>query len=193
MIKVGLTGGIGSGKSTVASIFQELGVPIYNADFEAKEFLKNHEVQNALVNFFGEKVITDGTVNKPFLASIIFNDKEALEKVNNLIHPLVRQSFKDWADTYNSNPYVIIEVAILFENGFDSLVDKSIVVSAPQDQRLARTIKRDNTDEDSVKSRMNNQWPQEELINKADFVIDNSDHKLLIPQVLELDTILRGN
>lgn len=192
MIKVGLTGGIGSGKSTVASIFEELGVPIYNADFEAKEFLKNREVQNVLVNYFSEKVISDGKVDKSVLASIIFNDKQALLKVNNLIHPLVRQSFIDWAETYDSNPYVIIEVAILFENGFDTLVDKSIVVSAPYDQRLARTIKRDNTDENSVKSRMKNQWPQQELINRADFIIDNSDHKLLIPQVLEVDAALKN-
>ena len=192
MIKVGLTGGIGSGKSTVASIFQNLEIPIYFADFEAKEFLKTKEVQHALVGFFGKDIIKDNQVNKPMLASIIFNDKEALSKVNNLIHPLVRQGFKEWAEKYKSHRYIMIEVAILFENSFDTLVNKSIVVTAPLEQRLARTIKRDGTDRKAVISRMDNQWPQEKLISLADFVIDNADNRLLIPQVLEIDQKLRA-
>lgn len=192
MIKVGLTGGIGSGKSTVASLFQELEIPIYNADLVAKEFLKTKDVQHALVDFFGKDIIRGNQVNKPRLASIIFNDKEALYKVNNLIHPLVRQGFRDWSEKFISQSYVMIEVAILFENGFDTLVDKSIVVTAPLEQRLTRTIKRDASNEEAVKSRMNNQWNQEKLISLADFVIDNADNRLLIPQVLEIDQKIKA-
>ena len=192
MIKTGLTGGIGSGKSTAASIFEELGVPVYYADFEAKEFLKTPEVKIALTNFFGKQIIENGEVNKQLLANIIFNDEKALKKVNDLIHPLVRQGFTDWCKMYKNQPYVIIEVAILFENGFDSLVDKSVVVTAPFEQRLARSIQRDSSNAEAIKSRMKNQWPQEKLIDKADYILENADNQLLIPQILKLNKELKS-
>ncbi len=191
MIKIGLTGGIGSGKSTVASVFEELGVPVYYADFEAKEFLKTSKVKDALVDYFGRNMVVNGEVDKAALASIIFNDREALQKVNNLIHPLVRQGFAQWAEINKSHAYLIIEVAILFENGFDSLVDKSVVVTAPYHQRLSRSIRRDASNAEAIKSRMNNQWPQERLIEKADFVLKNDNDQLLLPQILALDGVFR--
>jgi dephospho-CoA kinase len=192
MIKVGLTGGIGSGKTTVAKVFEEFGIPVYYADTEAKKFLKTDFVKKSLVKFFGESVIAgDGEVDKAVLASIIFNDKKSLLRVNSLIHPLVRQDFALWALEREDLPYVILEVAILFENGFDLLVDKTITVTAPLEQRIERAVKRDNSNKEDIEARMKNQWPQDKITDLADYVIDNSDESLILPQILWIDSILR--
>jgi dephospho-CoA kinase len=192
MIKVGLTGGIGSGKTTVAKVFEEFGIPVYYADTEAKKFLKTDFVKKSLVKFFGESVIAgDGEVDKAVLASIIFNDKKSLLRVNSLIHPLVRQDFALWALEREDLPYVILEVAILFENGFDLLVDKTITVTAPLEQRIERAVKRDNSNKEDIEARMKNQWPQDKITDLADYVIDNADESLILPQILWIDSILR--
>ncbi len=189
MIKIGLTGGIGSGKSTVAKVFAELGAPVYYADAEAKKFLKDNDVKAMLVKYFGENILSDGEVDKAYLASLIFNDKSALRKVNHLIHPLVRQDFLHWAEAHSQHDYIIFEVAILFENGFELLTDKTIAVTAPLEERLQRTLKRDGAKIEDVKARMNNQWPQEKVATLADFVIDNAESSAILPQIIKIHNI----
>jgi dephospho-CoA kinase len=186
MIKIGLTGGIGSGKTTVAEVFRELGAPIYLADVEAKKFLFNLDVQSELILNFGQKVVSDGEVNKAVLASIVFSNKQALTTLNEIIHPRLRKHYLDWCKEHEDYSYTIMEAAILFENGFDQLVDKSIVVTAPTDQRIERAMSRDNSNKEQVQARINNQWSQEALIARSDFIIDNHDNALILPQIMRL-------
>jgi dephospho-CoA kinase len=186
MIKIGLTGGIGSGKTTVAEVFRELGAPIYLADVEAKKFLFNLDVQSELILNFGQKVVSDGEVNKAVLASIVFSNKQALTTLNEIIHPRLRKHYLDWCKEHEDYSYTIMEAAILFENGFDQLVDKSIVVTAPTDQRIERAMSRDNSNKEQVQARINNQWSQEALIARSDFIINNHDNALILPQIMRL-------
>jgi dephospho-CoA kinase len=186
MIKIGLTGGIGSGKTTVAEVFRELGAPIYLADVEAKKFLFNLDVQSELILNFGQKVVSDREVNKAVLASIVFSNKQALTTLNEIIHPRLRKHYLDWCKEHEDYSYTIMEAAILFENGFDQLVDKSIVVTAPTDQRIERAMSRDNSNKEQVQARINNQWSQEALIARSDFIIDNHDNALILPQIMRL-------
>lgn len=187
MIRVGLTGGIGSGKSTVAMVFEELGIPVFYSDTEAKLLLLREDVKTKLHNLFGNTIFSENEINKAALANIIFNNAEALTKVNQLIHPMVRSVFENWCNNITDKNYCIIEAAILFENGFDALVDKSIVVIAPLNERIERVIKRDQSTTDGVLARINNQWPQEKIISLSDFQIDNSDQSLIIPQIIKIN------
>ena len=177
MIIVGLTGGIGSGKTTVASMFSDLGVPIYIADVEAKALMNRSKViKRKLIGLFGEDAYMDGRLNRPFLASKIFNDQDLLEQMNAIVHPKVASHFKRWVKRQTSH-YVIKEVAILFENGGYRSCDKVITVTAPVDIRLKRVISRDNSSESKVKAIMSNQWSDDEKIKLSDFVIHNIDLK----------------
>lgn len=186
MMKIGITGGIGSGKSTVASVFEGLGIPVYYADTEAKKFLNYYEVKNKLAEEFGQSIFDSGEINRAALAEIVFNDSNALNKLNSFIHPMVRKDFMDWCEKNSNSPYVIIEAAILFENGFNDLVDKTLVIIAPLEERINRAQKRDDSSREQIESRINHQWPQEKLIELSDYFIDNSDYELVIPQILKL-------
>lgn len=172
---VGLTGGIGSGKTTVAKYFEELGVPVYIADSEAKALMNRSKViRRKLIALFGNEAYVENTLNRPFIAQQIFNDKKLLNAMNAIVHPKVASHFKRWVNKQDS-PYVISEAAILFENGSYKKYDFIITVTAPENIRLQRVIKRDNSNKQKVEAIMANQWSDQEKIKRSDFVIENID------------------
>lgn len=183
---IGLTGGIGSGKTTVAQIFRALSIPVFVADEESKIIIDTDlELQDQLRELLGEKLIKSGRIDRPYMASLIFNDNELLEKTNALIHPAVGRAFSEWYAKQNA-PYVLREAAILFESGSYKDCAAIIVVSAPEPLRLERVIKRSGETEKQVKSRMARQWSQEEKEALANFIIQNDHQSMLIPQVLKI-------
>ncbi len=192
MIKVGLTGGIGSGKTITSTVFEKLGVPVFYADEEAKKLLsKDREVIRQLRDRFGDDIFDENGINKASLASIIFNDRDALDDVNKIIHPKVRRDFASWAEQQIS-AYVIMEAAILFESGGHKNMDKTILVYAPEQLRIQRVIKRDDVTEEEVRSRMRNQEKDEDKIEKADWVIYNDDTQMVLPQIIEIHNTIKA-
>ncbi|HIC32893.1 MAG TPA: dephospho-CoA kinase [Flavobacteriaceae bacterium] len=170
---VGLTGGIGSGKTTIANFFKELGIPVYIADTEAKALMNRSKViKRKLIALFGENAYQDGKLNREYLSQQIFNNKDLLQKMNAIVHPKVASHFKRWVKKQDT-PYVISEAAILFENGSYKKYHYIITVTAPEQVRLKRVMSRDNSSEKKVKSVMDNQWKDEEKIKLSDFVIQN--------------------
>ncbi|TXG39390.1 dephospho-CoA kinase [Seonamhaeicola maritimus] len=173
MIIVGLTGGIGSGKTTVAKQFKSLGVPVYIADEEAKKLMNRSKViKRKLIRLFGEKAYVNDTLNRPFLADIIFNDTSYLEKMNAIVHPKVAKHFERWVSKQEAS-YVIKEVAILFENGGHKQCDYVITVVAPKEVRVERLLLRDNTSREKIAAIMKNQWTDEDKVKLSDFVVEN--------------------
>ena len=186
MIIVGLTGGIGSGKTTVAKAFKALGIPVYIADEEAKKLMhKSKIIKRKLNQLFGDKAYVDDQLNKPFIANIIFNDKTFLQKMNAIIHPRVAKHFEKWVLKQDA-PYIIKEVAILFENGGHQICDYVITVTAPKALRIERLLKRDNTSKENIEAIMKNQWTDNEKVKLSDFVIDNVSLHKIKEQVLEI-------
>lgn len=172
---VGLTGGIGSGKTTVAKMFTALGVPVYIADIEAKALMKRSKViKRKLIQLFGNKAYTNNDLNKKYIANKIFNDKQLLEKMNQIVHPKVASHFKRWLKKQNT-PYIIKEAAILFENGSYKELDFIILVTAPLEERIQRVTERDNTTPDKVMAIVNNQWNDDKKANLSDYLIENTD------------------
>ncbi|GHC54553.1 dephospho-CoA kinase [Ulvibacter litoralis] len=170
---VGLTGGIGSGKTTVAAMFKELGVPVYIADDEAKKLTNTSKViRRKLIALLGEEAYVDGALNRKFVASKIFNDTELLQQVNAIIHPKVGAHFKRWVKKQDA-PYCIKEVAILFENGSYKQCDVTILVVSPLEVRINRVMQRDNTSEEAVLERVKNQWTDAEKSKLATIIIEN--------------------
>ncbi len=187
MIKIGLTGNMGSGKSTVAKIFNILGVPIFYADTEAKQILDQQSIINELSYRFGNQIIhPKGVIDRKKLASIVFQDESSLDFLNKLIHPEVAEAFDIWLEQHKSSPYVIHEAAILFESGFNKFMDKIIYVYSPESLRIDRIIKRDKLSKTDVLKRMNNQWDDQIKIKRSDHIIENGLDNLLIPQVLKI-------
>jgi dephospho-CoA kinase len=186
-LKVGVTGGIGSGKSLVCSIFKVLQVPVFEADLEAKILMNsNPEIRQELIVLLGENVYTgQGTLDTKRMAEIIFNDKEIIQKVNQIIHPVVRNKFIAWGQEQNSD-YIIQEAAILFESGAYQLMDFNILITAPEELRIKRVMERDRTTKQKVLDRMDNQWNDEKKIKLADFIIYNDESNFLVTQVLEI-------
>jgi dephospho-CoA kinase len=186
MIKVGVTGGIGSGKTLVCEIFSHLGVPVFNADTEAKELYNtDKEVIEQIRQLFGHDIYHKGKLRKDILAKIIFNDSKALNKVNAIVHPKVREYFLDWAEKQISK-YVIEEAAILFESNAYLDLDYIINVHARQESRIDRVMKRDNISKEQVISRIKNQLCDEKRMKLADFTIFNDDDHMLLPQVVDI-------
>jgi len=171
---VGLTGGIGSGKTTVANHFKSLGVPVYIADDAAKEVMGTPEIIAAIEAQFGPAVFTDDEPDKRKLAAVVFNDPQALQKLNNIIHPAVRKHFSEWF-LRQHYPYVIREAAILFESGSYKDCDYIITVTAPLETRISRVMLRDNVTRNDVLKRVQNQWTDAMRIAKSDFLIENVD------------------
>lgn len=183
MIVVGLTGGIGSGKTTVAKQFESLGVAVYTADKEAKRLMNTSKViRRKLTALFGEKAYVNNQLNKSFIASKIFNDKSLLNKMNAIVHPKVGRDFKNWLKKQKS-PYVIKEAAIIFENNMESEYDYIITVTANTEVKIDRILKRDDTTEQKIRDIMKNQIPDEEKVDKSDFVIVNDRLEDTILQV----------
>lgn len=187
MLKVGLTGSIGSGKSTIAKAFSVLGVPVYFTDDEAKKILDQPDVTRKIVERFGPEILgNNGIINRNSLAALVFNDNNALQWLNSLIHPEVRKHFFRWVKEHSAHPYIIQESAIMLETGFSNYFDVVVVVSCPLDQRINRVLSRDKMTRQQVLERMENQWPEELKLMKADVVIVNDDNTLALPQVVKL-------
>lgn len=183
---VGITGGIGSGKSTVVKEFIKLGIPCYIADVEAKKLMLNSKnLQTKIVALLGKKAYQNNTLNKSYIASLIFNNKELLQQLNAIVHPAVHQHFKEFANK-NKTPYCVYESAILFENKNEHLCDKIIVVTASLEERIARVMKRDGVERNLVLERINSQWSQEEKVKRADYTILNNNKSFLEQQVQQL-------
>jgi dephospho-CoA kinase len=187
MIKLGLTGGIGSGKSTVAEIFKALFVPVYSADKEAKRLMTCDELlKQQIITLMGSEAYFRGNLNAQFISKQVFFDPEKLRKLNAVVHPAVHLDFGKWLHEHGDSKYIIQEAAIIFESGIENMFDKIIVVDAPEDIRIKRVMERDNIEEQQVRARMKNQLPGNEIITRGDFIIRNYGKHLLLPQVLEL-------
>jgi dephospho-CoA kinase len=184
---VGLTGGIGSGKTTIAKMFYELGVSIYIADIEAKKLMHTSEViKKELIAAFGEETYVDGELNRRYLSNIVFNQPKELQKINAIVHPRVGQHFKDWYQARSDEKYVIKEAAILFENDSYRQCDKIITVVAPIEERFRRILLRDTTTREAVQDRMDNQWSDEKKMALSDYIIHNEDLAQARAQVFKI-------
>ncbi|MFM9949499.1 MAG: dephospho-CoA kinase, partial [Saprospiraceae bacterium] len=173
MLKVGITGGIGSGKTTVCKIFETLGIPVYYADDRAK-WLMTHdpELMEAISNTFGQDAYSpEGQLNRAYLAKVIFGDDKKLAELNALVHPAVFRDGSEWHHSQTGAPYTLREAALLFESGSYRAIDKMVVVTAPQEIRIKRVMERDQVTADAVMARIEKQWPEEEKVKRADYLI----------------------
>lgn len=192
MLKVGLTGNIGSGKTLVSEIFRTLKVPVFHADDEAKKLYLDPVIRKELAGILGPSIFdTEGRLDRGRMASLVFNDEKLLSRVNALIHPRVRESFTAMT-LETSAPYIIYEAAILIESGYFRELDRLILVSAPEPIRLERVMKRDGVTEQEVRQRMLRQLPEQDKLTLADWVIANDGSRLVIPQVLQINEELRN-
>lgn len=184
---IGLTGGIGSGKSTVAKLFKAMGYPVYDSDYRAKVLYFLPEIKKQIIDLLGEDSYLDSKqINREYISKKVFNNSDLLSKLNSIIHPAVENDFKKFCEENKHHKHIIKETALLFEAGIYKKVDKIILVSAPVTLRIKRVMERDNTSESEVIRRINNQMPDEEKIPISDFVIYNNEESALIPQVLEV-------
>lgn len=175
MVKVGLTGGIGSGKTTVSNFLLDYGIPVYNSDSKGKTLMNtNIELKNNIVSIFGERVYNNGILNTNLLSSIVFNDSTKIEQLNNLVHPKVAQDFNQWVGKNNNKPILVKEAAILIESGAYLNMDKIILVVSEKSTRINRVSKRDNSDLESIEKRINLQLTDNEKIKYADYIIENN-------------------
>ena len=185
-IRLGVTGGIGSGKSSVCRVFNVLGIPVFYSDPEAKAIMNNDlSVRSKINAIAGKDLYLSGNLDREELSTMIFNDEELLGRVNALIHPLVFQNFIQWADKQIA-PYVIMEAAILFESGASELVDKVLTVVAPLDQRIERTVKGNQLTREQVMDRIRNQMDDDIRVKNSDYIIYNSENDMIIPSVLRI-------
>ena len=190
-ITVGITGGIGSGKSTVCEIFKILGVPVFEADKIARTLMnENPEIRKNLTTWFGDEIYSENLLNRKKLADLIFNNTQNLKQVNSIVHPVVRNEFEKWKNSQKS-VYSVYEAAILFESGFYKLMDLNFLIVSPEHLRIRRVMKRDQISEEQVLARIHNQWTDEEKIKLANTVIYNDNKNLIIPQIIEIDKKLK--
>ena len=192
MLKIGLTGGIGSGKSTVARVFETLGIPVYYADEAAKKLMNEHgELKAKLLETFGEQTYVGGQLNTAFLSAKVFNDAEQLKKLNSIVHPIVIQDGNNWMQQQTTS-YAIKEAAIFFETGSAIGLDFMVGVYAPQPLRIYRVMQRDGISRSDVLARMQKQMNEEIKMKLCDFVITNDEQQMVLPQVLKLHQKLLG-
>ncbi|WP_172917027.1 dephospho-CoA kinase [Capnocytophaga canis] len=190
MMVVGLTGGIGSGKTTIARMFQDLGIPVYISDIEAQKVIETDPVvKRRIIKEFGELAYIDGKYNRRYIADIVFNDKHKLQNLNNIVHPALALHFQRWKDMQKSL-YIIKEAAILFESGAYKQCDYIITVTAPEQERIRRVVERDQVTEKLVRERMRNQWTDEERIKLSDEVVDNINIQVSLLKVKEIHSKL---
>ena len=184
MTVVGLTGGIGSGKSTVSRLLEVMKIPVYIADSESKRLTETSQViREKLTEKFGKDLYINGKLNKTLLASLIFGNEKNRIFVNSIIHPVVRNDFEQWKKQNSQYPVAVIETAILFETGYFKFVDISVTVAAPEDLRIRRVENREGWTRAGILSRMQSQFTEEEKVRRSDYVIYNDDKQALIPQV----------
>ncbi len=186
MLHIGLTGGIGSGKTTVAKIFEVLGIPVYYADDSAKRLMNENEVlKQNIIQHFGKETYKDDLLDRPVLAALVFNDPQKLTLLNSLVHPVTIADADAWMQQQTA-PYTLKEAALIFETDAHKHLDKVIGVNAPYDLRLQRTMQRDHISKEAVEARMSKQMNEAEKMKLCDFIITNDDLQLLIPQVVSL-------
>src|SRR6187402_458420 len=191
-LRVGLTGGIGSGKSTVAQIFEVLGIPVYYADISAKRLMnEDEELRSAITNIFGEQAYANNILDRKFISSIVFSDPAKLQQLNALVHPATKKDGETWMQRQTSS-YAIHEAALIFEAKVSDRLDLVIGVSSPIDLRIKRAMERDKVSREEVLKRMEQQLDEELKMSKCDFVLINDEEQLLIPQVLELHEKMIG-
>ncbi len=172
---IGLTGGIGSGKTTIAKLFESEGIPIYIADDEAKKIMKLPETIRKVASVFGSHIIKNHQIDSKVLSAIVFNHPEKLKVLNSIVHPLVKKHFDDWVNKNNKSPFIIKEAAILFESGSYKYCDKIITITASEETRIKRVMDRDNSSKQEVLDRIKNQWTDAQKISKSDYVIINEN------------------
>ena len=182
---IGLTGGIGAGKSYIASLFEQKGISVYDSDSEAKKLMNQPEVIQQVRQLFGNEVVENNSVNRKKLAAIVFNQPEKLKKLNQLIHPLVKQHFEDWKSK-QTTPFVLKESAILLESGAYTSCDFIITVEAPEALRIQRVVQRDGVTPEEVLARIQNQWTSEQRIAQSDFMIHNTETQNVQEQVNQI-------
>ncbi|TAF08145.1 MAG: dephospho-CoA kinase [Flavobacterium sp.] len=186
---IGLTGGIGSGKSTVANYIASKGIPVYIADEEAKKIMERTDVKHNIQNLFPQSVLNDdNTLNRNKIAEFVFSNPEKLKQLNAIVHPEVKNHFGNWINEHKNVPFIIKEVAILFETGGHKDCDKVILITAPEEVRIERAMKRDNSSKKSVSARIKNQLPEADKIKLSDFVVENTN---LETTLLKIDEILK--
>ncbi|HEU5365009.1 MAG TPA: dephospho-CoA kinase [Hanamia sp.] len=186
MIRIGLTGGIGSGKSTVARIFNVLGIPVYSSDDASKRLMnEDEELKENIIRSFGEQSYTEGRLNRKYLAWQVFSDRNKIELLNSLVHPATIKDATAWMEKQTA-PYIIKEAALIFESGSDKYLDAVIGVKSPLSLRIERTMKRNNVTAAEVEARIKLQMDEEEKLSLCDYIIVNDEHQMLIPQVLLL-------
>jgi dephospho-CoA kinase len=186
IMKLGVTGGIGSGKTSVCKVFCVLGIPVFFADSEANNVMNDDQnIMREINRIAGDDLYEEGILDRRKLASIIFNDQELLKKVNSLVHPVVINNFMRWTEV-QTTPYVIMEAAILFESGASELVDRVATVIAPVEERIARVTQRNTLTREQVIERINNQVNDAERIKRSDYIINNSENEMIIPAILRI-------
>lgn len=188
MLKIGITGGIGSGKTTVCKVFELLGVPVFYADDVAKSIMYTDPIlKRGVLDAFGENSYTQsGDLNRSYISSIVFNDKHELEKLNSLVHPAVFRAFDTWVLSQSEASYVIKEAALLYESDAYKMCDQSILVISPIETRISRVKARDGISAEDIQLRMNRQFSDEEKMRFADHILMNDEKQLLIPQIIQL-------
>jgi len=185
-MKLGITGGIGSGKTSVCRVFNILGIPVFSADPEAQRIMNSDKgVIDGINKIAGKNLYPDGTLDRMELASLIFNDPESLRKVNSLVHPVVFDNFIRWSEEQKT-PYVIMEAAILFESGASNLVDRVATIYAPVEERIARVTRRNQLTREQVLERIKNQMDDRTRMKMSDYNINNSENEMIIPVILKI-------
>ncbi|HCI56431.1 MAG TPA: dephospho-CoA kinase [Bacteroidales bacterium] len=191
-MKLGITGGIGSGKTVVCKVFNILGAPVFYADEAARIIMDNDiNVMERVNEAVGKNVYPNGSLDRKELAKLIFNNEDLLQKINQIVHPEIFRNFIRWAEK-SDYPYVILEAAILFESGADKFVDRILTVAAPAEERIKRVIESKNLSRQEVIERMRNQWDDSQRIKKSHYVINNSGNELIIPSIIKIHRELLG-
>lgn len=188
MFKLGVTGGIGSGKTSVCRVFEVMNIPVFSADRVANEIMEtDNSIVNGINTIAGRNLYLNGKLDRPALSKLIFNDRERLEKVNSLVHPAVFRSFTNWVSE-QSSPYVIMEAAILFESGASRLVDRIATIVTPVEERINRIIQRSLLTREQIAERMKNQMDDAERAKHSDYIINNSENDMIIPVIIKIHT-----
>lgn len=189
---IGLTGGIGSGKTTLATYMESLGIPVFIADDEAKKLMQTAAVLEAIQTSFGDAIFENGQLNRQQLAAIVFSKPEKLKQLNGIIHPAVKQQFSIWLGQYQSEPLVVYEAAILFESGSYQNCDSIITITAPLEDRIIRVMQRDSSSREQVLERINAQWTDDQRAAKSDYVIDNTNTQIAKQEIDKILKILKN-
>ncbi len=192
-LRVGLTGGIGAGKSLIARIFESLGVPVFDSDKVSKSILAdNLEVKEQVISVFGNEAYNGNELNKSYLAGRVFSNYSLREKLNSIVHPAVATAFEEWVREHSKEPYVLKEAAIIFETGLHEKLDAVILITAPEQIRIDRVMKRDDVSVNQVRQRMAAQWTDQQKQGLTDYTILNDGTSLVIPQVLHIHNTLKS-